>query len=60
MSLVTKYPYIVIEGPIGCGKTTLAKKLADHFSARILLENAAANPFLTRFYEAEEEKLIGV
>lgn len=51
MSLTKKYPYIVIEGPIGSGKTTLAKKLAERFSAQLLLENAGANPFLPKFYE---------
>jgi deoxyadenosine/deoxycytidine kinase len=50
MSLTAKYPYIVIEGPIGSGKTTLARKLADRFSVNLLLENAGANPFLPRFY----------
>ncbi len=51
MNLIEKFPYIVIEGPIGCGKTTLAKKLADRFSVNLLLENAEANPFLSRFYQ---------
>lgn len=50
MSLTEKYPYIVIEGPIGSGKTTLAKKLAERFDVNLLLENASANPFLPRFY----------
>ena len=43
--------YIVIEGPIGVGKTTLAKKLADAFSSELLLEGASDNPFISRFYE---------
>jgi deoxyadenosine/deoxycytidine kinase len=51
VNLTEKYPYIVIEGPIGCGKTTLAHKLADRFPVNLLLENASANPFLPRFYE---------
>lgn len=54
MSLTRKYPYIVIEGPIGSGKTTLAKRLAERFSAQLLLENAGANPFLPKFYEDPE------
>jgi deoxyguanosine kinase len=54
MTLTDKYPYIVIEGPIGCGKTTLAQKLADRFPSRLLLENATANPFLPRFYQDAE------
>lgn len=49
--LTDKYPHIVIEGPIGSGKTTLARKLADRYSATLLLENAEANPFLPRFYQ---------
>jgi len=49
--LIEKYPYIVIEGPIGSGKTTLARKLADRFTVNLLLENAAANPFLPKFYQ---------
>jgi deoxyguanosine kinase len=48
--LIEKYPYIVIEGPIGSGKTTLARKLADRFTVNLLLENAEANPFLPKFY----------
>lgn len=51
MKLTDKYPYIVIEGPIGSGKTTLAKRFAERFSVELLLENASANPFLPRFYE---------
>jgi len=43
--------FIVIEGPIGVGKTTLAKKLAASFSSEILLEGAAENPFMSKFYE---------
>lgn len=51
MTLIEKYPYIVVEGPIGSGKTTLARKLADRFHVNLLLENADANPFLARFYQ---------
>lgn len=51
MTLTDKYPYIVIEGPIGSGKTTLARRLSDRFSVDLLLENASANPFLPRFYQ---------
>jgi deoxyadenosine/deoxycytidine kinase len=42
--------YIVIEGPIGVGKTSLAKRLADDFGGDLLLEGAEENPFLERFY----------
>lgn len=42
--------YVVIEGPIGAGKTSLARRLAGDFSARLLLEQVDDNPFLDRFY----------
>jgi deoxyadenosine/deoxycytidine kinase len=42
--------YIVIEGPIGVGKTSLARKLADSLSGDLLLEEVYENPFLERFY----------
>ena len=45
-----KHRYIVVEGPIGCGKTSLANKLAHRLNAATLLEDAAANPFLPQFY----------
>ncbi len=51
VNLSEKFPYIVVEGPIGCGKTTLARKLADNCPVNLLLENAEANPFLSRFYQ---------
>ena len=43
--------YIVVEGPIGAGKTSLAKKLAGRLAAELLLEQPMDNPFLARFYE---------
>jgi len=51
MSIFNKFPYIVVEGPIGCGKTTLSKMLADKFPVDYLSEKAEANPFLPRFYQ---------
>ncbi|WP_047552827.1 deoxynucleoside kinase [Methylotenera sp. G11] len=51
MSIFNKYPYIVVEGPIGSGKTTLAKMLVDRFPVDYLSEKAEANPFLPRFYQ---------
>lgn len=49
-----KYRYIVVEGPIGVGKTSLARRLAGHVNAELLLENPAQNPFLARFYQDME------
>lgn len=43
--------YIVVEGPIGVGKTTLARLLADRQGADLLLEEPADNPFLANFYQ---------
>ena len=48
---VQRYRYVVVEGPIGVGKTSLAKKLAEHWQAETLLEGAEANPFLPKFYQ---------
>jgi deoxyguanosine kinase len=42
--------FIVVEGPIGVGKTSLARRLAAHFGAELWLEQAEDNPFLERFY----------
>lgn len=46
-----KYNFIAIEGNIGAGKTTLSKLLSEKFNARLILEEFAENPFLTKFYE---------
>ena len=50
MSLA-RFKYIVVEGPIGAGKTSLTQKLADKLGATTLLENASDNPFLPKFYQ---------
>jgi deoxyguanosine kinase len=46
-----KYNYIVIEGNIGTGKTSLAHKISRDFNTRLILERFADNPFLPKFYE---------
>ena len=46
-----KYSFITVEGNIGAGKTTLSHLLAEHFNARLILEQFADNPFLPKFYE---------
>jgi deoxyguanosine kinase len=43
--------YIAIEGPIGVGKTSLARRLADQLDGELVLEEAGSNPFLERFYQ---------
>jgi len=50
-----KYNYVVIEGNIGAGKTTLAGKISDQFNARLILERFADNPFLPKFYDDPEK-----
>ncbi len=48
--MLEKVRHLVIEGPIGVGKTSLAVRLAEHLRAQTLLEQPEANPFLERFY----------
>ncbi len=45
-----RYRHIAVEGPIGAGKTSLARRLAEHLGAELMLERPAENPFLDRFY----------
>ena len=49
------FRYIVIEGPIGVGKTSLANKLALEFGSELLLEKAEENPFLANFYQNPQQ-----
>jgi deoxyadenosine/deoxycytidine kinase len=48
---VDKFRHLVVEGPIGAGKTSLARRLGARLSADLILEQPADNPFLARFYE---------
>ncbi len=50
-----RYNYIVIEGNIGSGKTTLASRIAEEYNARLILERFADNPFLPKFYSDPEK-----
>jgi len=47
--------YLVIEGNIGAGKTTLAKMIAEKYQAKLVLEQFADNPFLPKFYENQQQ-----
>src|ERR1043166_9562517 len=51
---MTKGRYIVVEGPIGVGKTSLARILANELQARTVFERVEDNPFLPKFYKARE------
>lgn len=52
---MTESRFIVIEGPIGVGKSSLARRLAESLDSELLLEQAGANPFLERFYRNPRE-----
>ena len=47
--------YIAVEGPIGVGKTTLARRIAETFAHELLLEEGELNPFLERFYQNRQQ-----
>ncbi len=53
MTKKLKYDYIVIEGNIGTGKTSLATRVSKDFNTRLILERFAENPFLPLFYEQQ-------
>jgi deoxyadenosine/deoxycytidine kinase len=50
MNPFDRWRHIVVEGPIGAGKTSLARRLSERFGAQTVLEEPQANPFLERFY----------
>src|SRR5690554_6350113 len=50
MKQILPHRYIVVEGPIGVGKTHLVKRLAESFGGNVLLEQPEQNPFLEKFY----------
>ncbi|WP_164670588.1 deoxynucleoside kinase [Virgibacillus doumboii] len=52
---MAEVPFIAIEGPIGIGKTSLAKKLSVHFDYHLLKEIVEENPFLGKFYDDIDE-----
>lgn len=58
--LKDQYNYISIEGTIGAGKTTLAKMLAQHYNAELILESFEDNAFLAGFYEDPERYAFSV
>jgi deoxyguanosine kinase len=49
------YNFLVIEGNIGAGKTTLATKMSERYNSRLILEQFEGNPFLPKFYENPEK-----
>ncbi|MDA3869680.1 MAG: deoxynucleoside kinase, partial [Gammaproteobacteria bacterium] len=52
LNLSKKWPaFVVVEGPIGVGKTTLARRLSRSFESDLMLEGDCENPFIERFYE---------
>lgn len=53
--MASRFRYIVVEGPIGVGKTSLAKKLALEIGGELLLEKPDENPFLASFYQNQRQ-----
>ena len=53
-----RYNFLVIEGNIGSGKTNLAKKIAEDFNGKLILEAFEDNPFLPKFYKESERNAL--
>lgn len=53
--MTNPFRYIVVEGPIGVGKTSLTRKLADEFGSELMLEKPSENPFLEDFYRSPSQ-----
>ena len=53
-----KFDFLTIEGNIGSGKTSLAKKIASDFNGKLILEEFADNPFLPKFYKDSKPKIL--
>jgi deoxyguanosine kinase len=49
--VIERHRYVAVEGPIGAGKTSLARRLGARMRAELLLEQPGENPFLARFYQ---------
>ena len=58
MSRLSIPNYVVVEGPIGVGKTSLAKRLAASFESELMLEEAEKNPFLEGFYKDKQQSAL--
>jgi deoxyguanosine kinase len=58
--MLSRFRHIVVEGPIGAGKTSLAHRLATYLNAELILENVDENPFLPRFYEDRRRYALSV
>jgi deoxyadenosine/deoxycytidine kinase len=54
VNLKNKIQFLVIEGNIGAGKSTLSKMIAEDYNAKVVLEQFADNPFLPKFYKDQE------
>ncbi|WP_129020972.1 deoxynucleoside kinase [Edaphocola flava] len=57
---MSHYRFIAVEGNIGSGKTTLAKRLATHYNAELVLETFSENPFISSFYENQAQYALPV